>query len=249
MGVVRLYLTGRVAIEGAHLVDQSDLSGRQGRLALVRLVLDRHRPVPVDELADAIWGSDPPSSVDTSLRVLLSRLRSSLQRAAGDDAVIEAQAGCYQLRAPGAWVDVEEAANAIDRAEGAWQSGRPDDAWSHATVAAAIARRPLLPGEDAVWVAEAQGRLRRVHVRALGVLTEVFRQRGAHEVAIATARELIALEPFREASHRALMAAHLAAGDRARAVRSYEACRQLLADELGIDPSTETHELYLASLR
>ncbi len=250
--MTRFYLTGRVSIEGSALVDQAELPGRHGRLALVRLALARHRPVPTGELADAIWGVDVPTSVDISLRAVISKLRSAVAGAGAEatpSPAIVFDAGCYQLRAPGAWVDVEAAANAVDRAEGAWRAGTSEAAWSHATVAASIARRPLLPGEDAPWVAEAQGRLRRVHVRALAVLTEVWRERDDHGLAVATAAELVALEPFREASHRALIAAHQAAGDAAEAARAYDACRRLLRDELGVDPSPETERLHRQVLR
>lgn len=248
--MTRFYLTGRVAIEGSALVDQAALPGRHGRLALVHLALARHRPVPADELADAIWGAEPPASVDTSLRAVISKLRSALADARADDpATIASDAGCYQLRAPGGWVDVEEAGNAVDRAEGRWRSGEVDAALPQATVAAAIARRPLLPGEDAPWVAEAQGRLRRVHVRALAVLADAWRDRGDHALAVAVARELVGLEPFREASHRSLIAAHLAAGDVAEAARAYATCRELLATELGVEPSHATQQLHSQVLR
>lgn len=243
--MTRFYLTGRVTIEGSVLVDQADLPGRHGRLALVHLALARHRPVPADALADAIWGVEAPASVDASLRAVISKLRSALAAAAPErPATITSDAGCYQLRVPDGWVDVEEAGNAVDRAEGRWRASEPAAAWSEATVAAAIARRPLLPGEDAAWVAEAQGRLRRVHVRALAVLAEVWRDRGDHGLSVATARELVALEPFREASHRTLMAAHLAAGDVAEAARAFAACRRLLAEELGVGPSEATEQLH-----
>lgn len=248
--MARFYLTGRVAIEGSALVDQTDLPGRHGRLALVRLTLARHRPVPTGELAEAIWGDAVPTSVDTSLRAVMSKLRSALAAAqATPPPTIAFDAGCYQLRAPGAWVDIEAAANAVDRAEGAWRAGDARCTWSHASVAASIARRPLLPGEDAPWVAEAQGRLRRVHVRALAVLADLWSERGDHGLAVATARDLVALEPLREASHRALIAAHQAAGDAAEAARAYEDCRRLLAEELGVGPSAETEALHMQVLR
>jgi SARP family transcriptional regulator, regulator of embCAB operon len=248
--MVRFYLTGRVSIEGSRLVDQAALPGRHGRLALVRLVLARDQPLPVGELADAIWGGDVPASLDTSLRAVISKLRSAIARAeAVAVPTIAFDAGCYQLRAPGSWVDVEAAVNAVDRAEGAWRAGNSELAWSHATVAAAIARRPLLPGEDALWVGEARGRLRRVHVRALAVLAEVWRARGDHGLAVATAAELIELEPFREASHRALIAAHQASGDASEAARAYAECRRLLREELGVDPSPETERLHEQLLR
>lgn len=250
MGTTRFYLTGRLAVEGRALVDQAALPGRHGRLALVRLALARHQPLPSSELADAIWGAEVPASVDGSLRAIVSKVRTAIASAdPGPATTITFDSGCYQLRSPEAWVDVEEASNAVDRAEGRLRSGQGDQAWGDATVAAAVARRPLLPGEDATWVVEARTDLRRVLMRALAVLAEVWRLRGDHGLAVATARELVALDPFREASHRALMAAHAAEGDLAAAVRAHDACRRLLADELGIDPSPATHELYVDLLR
>ena len=44
------------------------------------------------------------------------------------------------------------------------------------------------------------------------------------------------------------MEAHAAAGNRAEALRVYERCRRLLADELGAYPSPETEAVYRALL-
>jgi SARP family transcriptional regulator, regulator of embCAB operon len=245
---VRFYLTGRVCVEGAVLVDQADLPGRQGRLALVYLVSQRDRPVPVDELAAAIWGDELPGSWETSLRALVSRLRGVLADAAPDMALVS-DAGCYQARLGAVWVDTEAAANAVDRAEGAARAGDIGGAWSEATVGAGIARRPLLPGEELEWVATLRGRLRALRVRALDVLAGVYLARGDHSLAIAMSQELVGLEPYREAGYRHLMRAHLAAGDRGEAVRVHEQLRQLLAEELGVDPAPETTRVYEAALR
>src|SRR5205085_4569182 len=54
--------------------------------------------------------------------------------------------------------------------------------------------------------------------------------------------------PFRETTYRLLMRCHTAAGNRAEALRVYERCRRMLADELGVDPSPETESAYLALL-
>src|SRR5207342_5288 len=62
------------------------------------------------------------------------------------------------------------------------------------------------------------------------------------------AEELIALSPFREAGYRRLMEAHVSAGNRAEALRVYEQCRQLLAEELGAYPSPEPDSIYRALL-
>lgn len=246
---LRFYLTGGVAIEGSQTFDQGALPGRQGRLALVYLLVERHRPVPIDELATALWGDELPRTWEPSLRVVISKLRTVLTQAGTPDTTIVTEGGCYRVRLGDAWVDIEVAANAVDRAEGAWRHGEVATTWSEATVAAAIVRRPLLPGEEQSWVGVLRTRLHDMTVRATDLLVQVYLARGEHSLAIAVGRDLVALEAFREVSYRHLMRAHLAAGDRAGAVRTHQQLRDLLTEELGVDPSTETTALYLDVLR
>lgn len=62
----------------------------------------------------------------------------------------------------------------------------------------------------------------------------------AGEARVAAAQRLIALDPLREASHRALIAAYLASGEPVLARKQFEACKALLARELGVTPAAET---------
>lgn len=246
---LRVYLTGRLTLEaGGARLDEAQLPGRQGRLALAYLVRHRTRPVPRDDLAAAVW-VDPPASAEVALRSLVSKLRGALAHVDGR-AVVRAASGCYELVLPPAtWVDVEVAANSLDEAEGALRADRPRAAWAAASVATAVLRRPFLPGEDAEWVALEREELTRLLVRAFTCLAEVWLQVGDAPAAVRAAQETVRVAPFREAGHRLLMRAHATAGDRAEAIRAYERCRRLLADELGLDPSPQTHELYLGLLR
>lgn len=61
--------------------------------------------------------------------------------------------------------------------------------------------------------------------------------------AIELARRLVGLDPYRESSHRQLMELHAAAGDRAGAIRQYQACERLLRNELDVAPAQETMDL------
>jgi predicted ATPase len=71
---------------------------------------------------------------------------------------------------------------------------------------------------------------------------------GDHHSAVSAARRAVTVAPIDERAHRALIRALERAGDRAGAVSAYEHCRALLADQLGIDPSRETVDVYLAAL-
>jgi DNA-binding SARP family transcriptional activator len=59
----------------------------------------------------------------------------------------------------------------------------------------------------------------------------------------------VRLEPFRESGYRRLMQVLVSRGDRAEAVRVFEECRRLLADELGVSPSAETASLLRSLIR
>jgi DNA-binding SARP family transcriptional activator len=67
-------------------------------------------------------------------------------------------------------------------------------------------------------------------VSALQALSEI-------ELAVAAGEEVSNVAPYRESGHRQRMHAYAAAGNSAAALRTYDRCRRLLANELGVDPS------------
>ena len=249
--LLKVFLTGRVAVEtdGA-VIDEAQLGGRQGRLLFAYLVAERSRAVPRDELAEALWGETPPATRDKALTVIASKLRGALADAGLDGReLLTAAFGCYRLDLPeGTWVDLFAAASGAQDAEEALAAGELDQARAAAESAESLARRPFLPGEDGTWVEQKRRDLADIRERALSVLADACLRSGAAREAAKWAEELIALSPFREAGYRRLMEAHVVAGNRAEALRVYEQCRQLLAEELGAYPSPETDSIYRALL-
>ena len=85
-------------------------------------------------------------------------------------------------------------------------------------------------------------------LRALDCLYEMQVFRGEKELAVETAMEAVALDPYRERTQRLLMDAYAATGNKVKAVNVYHEFRKLLADELGTEPSPETEVLCLKLL-
>src|SRR5262249_9374589 len=159
--------------------------------------------------------------------------------------LLTAAFGCYRLDLPeGTWVDLFAAAASAQDAEEALAAGELDRARAAAEATEALARRPVLPGEDGAGGEPKRRELADIRERALSVLADACLRSGASRDSARWAEELIALSPFREAGYRRLMEAHVIAGNRAEALRVYEQCRQLLAEELGSYPSPETESLY-----
>ena len=94
------------------------------------------------------------------------------------------------------------------------------------------------------WVVRWREALRSQVLGALARLAMYYDQSGNTVAAEQAARRHLALDPWDEAAHRRLMQVLARAGQRALALQQYERCRQILADELGIAPETETVVLY-----
>lgn len=245
--MLRVYLSGRITIEADEvLLGPHAFPGQQGRIAFAYLVCERSRPVSRSELADALWPMDPPPSWDSALSVIISKLRSLLARAGLDGPrTLSSAGGCYELRLPpGIWIDLEVAADSIHEAEAALRAGEPARAYGPSAVAHHIARRPFLPGEEAEWIENRREKLRSILVRALECRAEVYLWNREYSLAVEAARDVVALNPFREVGYQLLMRAHAAAGNAAEALWVYEQCRKLMSEELGVDPSRQTKAVY-----
>jgi DNA-binding SARP family transcriptional activator len=97
----------------------------------------------------------------------------------------------------------------------------------------------LLPGWYDDWVMFERERLHHRRVRALELLAALELEAGHADLALAAARDAVALEPLRESAHRLLIRAHLALGNRALAVTVLARYRRDLARDLHIEPSPE----------
>src|ERR1700742_996357 len=134
----RIQLCGRLTVElqGRRLEDS--LRGRQGRLLLAYLVLNRDRPVRRDELAEALWSDGGvPAAYESLLAPPLSRLRKVL-----GPGVLEGRGQLALVLPPDATVDWELAR---ELARGGVAAKDDRAAWEAARAALEILDRGLLP--------------------------------------------------------------------------------------------------------
>lgn len=243
--MARLYLTGGLRLEGptGHFTD-SDLPGRQGRIAFAALAVER-RPLSHDQLAEIIWDGAPPPQWKHALAPVISKIRSLISTTGLDGSeVLPAGGGAYSLVLPGdIWVDLESAHRSLDRAEGALRHDRDADAARDATVASSILRRSFLTGIDNLWVDRVRDRLTDALYRCSITLATAWNRLGDHQLAATVAQTAIDLDPVREVGHRLLIRAEQARGDHSAALRAYLRCAEVLATELGASPSPETLQL------
>jgi len=237
---LRIQICGPLAVARVGERIEGRLPGRQGRLLFAYLVINRHRPVPRDQLAEALWREPDPGAVDARLNPLLSKLR----RVFGADAIDGRST--LRLCLPDAWVDLEAAVEAIHRAESAVAQQDWTRAWGPVLAALFVAERDFLPGEDAPWIDDVRHQLAVLHLRALEAYAATELGIGGTELdgAVRAGRQLIRVAPLRERGYRYLMQALAAQDNLAEALHVYGQLCACLRDQLGASPSPATRVLY-----
>jgi DNA-binding SARP family transcriptional activator len=241
MAATTVQLCGRYAVVLDGVRIENDLPGRQGRLLLAYLVLNRDRPATRSELIEALWPGELPRDPADALAAVLSKVRSTL-----GNRYLEGRSELALVLPPAADIDVERALASVHQAESACAQGDWSRAWTRALTAQFVSRRTLLPDYEAAWIDEWRRELDGVLVRSLECYARASLGLGGAELNAAerAARQLVRIAPLRESGYGLLMEALEAQGNVAEALVVYETLRQRLRDELGTSPAEPVQAVY-----
>jgi len=181
-------------------------------------------------VAGSLWGDSTERHAAGSLRTALWRLGHSPKP------IIEAADPHLRL-SPRVAVDF--------RASEALAHHILDDscALTEADIDDALLSVDLLPDWTEDWVLVQREYHTQLRVRALEALCRRLSEEGQFGRAVQVGIMAVAAEPLRESAQRVLVAAHLAEGNVAAALKRYESFRTLLRDELKLDPSPQMQAL------
>ncbi|MFI6787527.1 BTAD domain-containing putative transcriptional regulator [Nonomuraea sp. NPDC050383] len=204
------------------------ISGKKPRLLLATLLLEAGGVVGADQLVEVLWPERPPRSAQANLRTYVSSLRTDLGEAGG----------CLRGNGSGYAIDVPDDALDLLVFEELVGQARYEEAlslWRGAPLAD-------LPGSP-LW----DRRLDPLHELRLRAAEELISRRmdqGDHTGAVTELRGLLAEHPYREDLWGRLLLALHRGGRKAEALRAYATVRQLLVDELGVEPGTGLRSAY-----
>jgi DNA-binding SARP family transcriptional activator len=227
-----------VTVESEH---RPITAGKQ-RAALVLLLLSPNRTVSTAALIDGIWGVDLPQHPDTALQIVISRLRGSLGPAA--QCIVSSPSG-YRIEVGDDEVDVA-------LAQSAWAHGRQllddnDPNRAAEVLGHALTRWTSEPLADLAafpFCHAARSRLRELRLSIYELRNDALLDAGRHIELLDTIDEWIAIEPWRERLRAQQVLALYRSGRQVDALRAYDAYRDRLVDELGVDPSRDLCELH-----
>jgi len=234
-----------VRILGPVEVHQGDailpLGGLRERALLALLALSPGRVVSTDRLIEDLWGEDLPANPANALQALVSRLR----RAIGAETVVTRAPG-YLLDIPGDAVDAVRFRSMLA---------------TTGAIADPEERSRVLADALALWNGEALSEfafddfarreaasLDELRLTALEGRIAADLESGKAAEVVPELEELIALHPLREGLRASQMLALYRSGRQAEALRAYAAAREVLGQELGIEPGPELQDLEEAIL-
>jgi len=223
------------------------LRGQRLRDLLAVLLQRRGRPVPAEVLLDLVWAHRAGTLTVAAVHTVVARLRRQL----GADSITSQDAG-YLLDARVS-TDEDIFVDLVGRARGLLVTGEPAGAakrfrealrcW-HGDEAFEDVRSDLVD-TDRARLAE----LRATAIEELADLLLTDPHIGDPAAAYLLGTGLIARQPLREKAYQLTMVAAAQCHRQADAVHTYQALRRQLRDELGIEPSRSSAELYTMILQ
>ena len=228
-----------------------DLSSRRQRRLLAALIIHAGSVVSDERLTEMVWDEERlPDGGVRSLRTVMSRLRSTLE-------LCEPGATHVHTRPPGYVFDLNGSTLDVTVFEQQLQLGKRSLAEGDATTAIGAfdtALKLWRGGAYAEFADEDWARAEAVRLEELRAVVHELRvdarlMGGAHAESIGELERLVATHPFRERPRLQLITALYRSGRQADALHAYQTYRELLADEMGLEPSVALQELEIQILR
>jgi DNA-binding SARP family transcriptional activator len=205
------------------------LGGPKQRALLTMLLLEAGRVVSLDHLVEGLWAEGPPATAVASLQNFVAQLRKAL----GPDA-IETRPPGYLIRLEPEQLDVARMRTLVDEA----RASEPVRRAALLDQALALWRgEPLAEFRYEAFAREEIARLEEFRLALLEERAEAKLAVGAHADLVPELKSLVRSHPLRERLRAQLMLALYRSGRQAQALEVYREGRELLVEQLGLEPS------------
>jgi WD40 repeat protein/DNA-binding SARP family transcriptional activator len=234
------------ALDGVTVTDggrEVNVGGPRQRRLLAVLLIHRNEVVSVDRLTDAVFAGEPSPGATTTMRSYIARVRKVVEVDGSPAAVV--------TRPPGYLLAVPDEAFDVARFEAGLAEGRSLLSRGEAAEAATRLREVLAlwRGEayaefaDEEWVQPEAQRLGELRLVAHEVLFDAELACGRAAEVTPELEALSGRHPLREGFVGQLMLALYRSGRQADALRAFNRHREVLVDELGLDPTAALRAL------
>lgn len=236
---------------GAHEIEARRWHRKKALHLLGLLITNRHRWLLRDQICEALWPDEDHEHAETQFKVTLNALVTTLEPDRPPrlpSFFIRRHGGAYRLAPPeGLWLDVDAFEAHLDAAA---QIAQGDDAAlgvgrAELTAALALYRSDyLIDCLYEEWAATERERLQTRYLEASAMLAQLQLDQGHTSEAVRLCEQILARDPCWEEAYTLMMRAYIRQGNRRRAITTYERCRRVLQEQLGVAPPAPLTQLY-----
>ncbi len=201
---------------------------------LLLFLADQRAPVHKNTILNALWGEKTDQEADK----IFGLARYYLKETLGQPCLVKRN-DCWHLTLD-YQVDAHAFEQLVDEGEALARDNRISQALDTLRKARTYWRGPYLEGYQADWARPRRSQLQDRYLACLELLAELEAFQSHFDVAAQSYQQILEIEPYRETAHRGLMRYFLSRGNYAEAIRQYNHCVSVLANELHIPPSPET---------
>ncbi len=235
-------------------VNLTHFDSQKVRILLAYLMVESGRPHSREVLAEMLWPGRSEKVALKNLRDALANLRSVIRDAAASPPRLRISRQDIQFNPESAYnLDVETFSSLVVTAKN--HSHRKIEACKtcceHLEMAAGLFRGHFLEGmflngshQMQNWIALRRERYDQQAQYVFSALVQYYIRQMKYERALDFAYRQVEIDPWRETAYEQLMLLLVHCGERSTALKQYQVCRKILADELGIEPTESIRRLY-----
>lgn len=217
------------------------------RAALGVLASRVNHVVSLERMVDAVWGDAAPQTAVNGIHTYVAGLRRALEPDRGpreSGGVLVSAGGGYALCMDPEAVDAERFTRQHTEARRLRADGHPERAGQVYEAALALWHGEAYANVPGPFADLERTRLRELRLTAIEEWADTMLAVARHTETVAVLSDLVTREPLRERLRWLLMLALYRCGRRAHALGLYRETRQLLHDELGLEPGFELRRLH-----
>ncbi len=243
---IRLFGGLEVTADGRP-VTEKDWKKRKARVLFSMLALNNGQEMSRDVVFEQLWPALTDDKAKNNFYVAWSTMKTALMGpdSSGPCPYVESRRGRCKIIKEFVHTDIDDVDALLATVRQADAEGRQEDMLNALQELMTVYRGDLLPGDlydD--WFAAPRERYRFEFIDSMLKGAELLMERDEPYEALVFARRALMMDPFREDIYQVVLRCQILAGQRSAAIETFIQCKTQLAEELGLDPTSETRALY-----
>jgi LuxR family maltose regulon positive regulatory protein len=235
-------------IRGDYVIKEDEWDRSQPKQLLKVIVSHGAKGIPKEALMDQLWPEERPKAAESDFKTTLQRLRKSLEPQIDKDfgsSYIHLHDNVVLIDAELCQIDVDLFLFLVKKGEEMEKTGNVKEALSIYNDAIEMYKGDFLADEHYIpWADKKREELKEKYIELLNRAANLHDRQGTMKKAIECYKKVIRADSLLEESYQKLMTLYSSKGMYNEALRTYEACKKVLKEELKTKPDPMTTALY-----